>query len=196
MDRILLLAAIGAVIGLLINCVSAQLLTHPKQPRRLFGRTFQGILPAARANLLQRLSAIIAEQIDLKSEISKFIGGPYLQAKVKKAVSEFLDTAIRTRLPIAMPMAAMFLSPQLIESIKEAFASDIDGFIDGTLKEVAGSISEGFDVEKAVQLGAAKFSSSSLLKDLEKSILRKLMIAGLVQGAVMGALIGIAASVL
>jgi uncharacterized membrane protein YheB (UPF0754 family) len=138
----------------------------------------------------EKLGAVVAEQLITSEEIAQRLASPSARERVRASVLQFLDVAIRERLPAAVPMVAMFLSPQLIETVKGAFSADLDKFIDSSLSEVTTSLTNDLDIREMVRSKVAAFSSDRL-EELLVAIMKKEFRFIEVVGGVLGALIGL-----
>jgi uncharacterized membrane protein YheB (UPF0754 family) len=189
------LPVIGAFIGWFTNYLAVKMLFHPREPRRFLGLTIQGVFPRRQAVVAEKLGAVVAEQLITSEEIAQRLASPSARERVRASVLQFLDVAIRERLPAAVPMVAMFLSPQLIETVKGAFSADLDKFIDSSLSEVTTSLTNDLDIREMVRSKVAAFSSDRL-EELLVAIMKKEFRFIEVIGGVLGALIGLVQVVL
>lgn len=181
---------LGAFIGWFTNFLAVKMLFHPKEPRRFLFYTFQGVFPRRQAALAEKLGEVVAEQLITAEEIGQQLATPVAKERVKRKVEEFLDAAIRQRLPAAIPMVGMFLTPDLIQTVKGAFAGDLDQFISGALKDLSGSLGETLDVRELVRAKVAAFSSDRL-EELLVALMKKEFTFIEVSGGILGALIGV-----
>ena len=181
---------VGAFIGWFTNYIAVKMLFHPREALNILGITVQGVFPRRQAALAEKLGKVVSEQLITAQEIGEQIASPATKQKVRTAVEGFLDTAIRERLPVAVPMVAMFLSPQLIETVKGAFASDLDSLIDSTLANVGGSLASTLDIKGLVQAKVAGFSSDRLEELLIEIMKREFTFIEII-GGFLGATIGL-----
>lgn len=187
---LMLLPVVGAFIGWFTNWLAVKMLFHPREPWRILGLTIQGVFPRRQAVLAEKLGDVVAEKLITDRDIAAKLDNPKVREAIKARVLSFLDTAIKERLPAAVPMVAMFLSPSLIQTVTEAFSADLDSVIDDTLKQLTGSLGQNLDVREMVRSKVAAFSSDRLEELLVDIMKRELKFIEVV-GGILGALIGL-----
>lgn len=150
---------ISAFIGWVTTWLAIKLLFRPRQERRVLGLRIQGVFPRRQALLAQKLGEVVAEQLFSVEELQSHIKSDATVEEVAKLLDGHLDTVLWQKLPKAVPMLAMFLSPALVQTVKETLGQDIRPVISQALDAVGGRLAQEVDVEGIVRAKVEQLSS-------------------------------------
>ncbi len=149
------------------------MLFHPRQPRGFGIFKIQGIFPKRQKALARKLGDLVADNIlnkeDLKQEI---LYNPSVDEEIKKMLESYLDNFLRNKLLKFIPMAAMFVTDTLIETVKQNFFEDWETRKDEIKNLLADKFLGDLDIKLLVRQKVEDFSSEKL-EEVLFSILSK-----------------------
>lgn len=189
-ETIYLLPFIAAFIGWLTNYIAVKMLFHPRKEIRIFFIRFQGVFPKRQKAFAHKLGSIVSNELFSVSEVTEKLKEQAGSDAVMEKVASKIEEVITTRLPEAIPMAAMFLTPEMVGMVKELFMSDLKDMIEDVIGELSSRIESDLDVHAIVEEKVANFSSDKLEEILFSIMAREFKFIEFV-GACLGFLIGI-----
>lgn len=181
---------IGAAIGWVTNYVAVKMLFHPKEPLNLGLVSVQGVFPKRQQAFAQRLGELVSEQLVSTNDLVTILKQVSDSDRISKVIDAHIEDAITKKLPQAIPMLAMVLNPQLVQTVKGVILKDLDGLISEILSEVSGHVQDVLDVKKLVEQKVAAFSSDRLEEVVFAIMSKELRFIEKV-GGVLGFLIGV-----
>ena len=186
----LLLPLTGALAGWLTASLLSVLIFHPRQPFRIFGLKIQGLLPAHRQQLSTSLAKAVAQALPLE-KMTERLNRPEAIAAVLPGIEAHIDAFLKQRLSEKLPVLAMFLSDEILQTIKTTLTEEIAAL----LPEVAGRFAEGFgsgaDIEQMIAAHIAGLPPEQMegaLRAVLAQSMGKLRTLGLVVGLIAGLL--------
>ena len=84
----------------------------------------------------------------------------------------------------------MFLTPQLVDKVKSALVSNIDGMLQGLIDEISGKLDNVLDVCEIVKDKVNAFSTDKLEQILKQIMKREFRFIEII-GAILGFMIGL-----
>lgn len=142
-------------------CVSLiiYIVSHPKRPIKIFGIKIQGLLYVRQAQVRALLVNNIVQQVLAKKDIlvqsvaaEKNI--EQLMPHIETHIQEFLSV----RVPLELPMIAMFLGDKTTHQIKEVFMKELRSLFPQVLTQYFTAL---FDEKKLYELICAQLTASS-----------------------------------
>jgi uncharacterized membrane protein YheB (UPF0754 family) len=186
----LLLPLTGALAGWLTASLLSVLIFHPRQPFRIFGLKLQGLLPAHRQQLSASLAKAVAQALPLE-KMTERLNRPEAIAAVLPGIEAHIDAFLKQRLSEKLPVLAMFLSDEILQTIKATLTEEIASL----LPEVAGRFAEGLgnaaELERMIADRLAAMppeQTEQALRGALAGALGKLRLFGLIAGFVAGLL--------
>lgn len=181
---------IAALIGWFTNYIAIKMLFHPKKEIKFLFFRIQGVFPKRQKDLAKKLGGIVSQELfsakDIQSTLKEVASAP----TIKELIGNKLEAIIYEKLPKVIPMVAMFLSPELVNKIKNALTSDIDKMLNELMGEVSDKLEDVLDVEGIVEEKVNNFSCEKL-EELLIQIMRKEFKFIEIIGAVLGFIIGV-----
>ncbi len=190
-SMLLCMPLIGALIGWVTNYIAVKMLFHPRKPVRLLLFTIQGVFPKRQKALAHKLGAIVSSELISVSDIINSLQKHASSDQVMQLLGDKIEHAITAKLPESIPMLAMFLNPQLISTVKNAFLGEIGSMIEELVSLMSGKLEEELDVHLIVEEKVANFSSQKLEEILFAIMRREFQFIELI-GGILGFLIGVA----
>jgi uncharacterized membrane protein YheB (UPF0754 family) len=187
---IFLLPIISAFIGWFTNWVAIKMLFHPKDPKRFFGLTIQGIFPKGQKQFAQKLGILVATELLHFDEIAKRIADPSQLKEVRPYIEQHIDHFLEHKLKEKLPVVSMFIGAGTLGQIKEGLLEEIDAMLPELMTQYTEKLKTKIDIEKMVTEKVANFSSDKL-EEILVSIMKKEFRFVEIIGAVLGFLIGL-----
>ena len=187
--NIISLPLIGAFIGWITNLIAVKMLFHPRRPIRLLGMEIHGVFPRRQKDLAQKICTVVAEQLIHSDEIVALLKSEQISNLAQGSIDTYIERAIWEKLPKAVPMVAMFLTPQLVATVKAAFKDEVPQVIDSILHSIAEKVGEQIDIAELVRQKVEAFSVERV-EEILLSIMRQEFKFIEVIGGILGFFIG------
>ena len=184
-----LLPIVATLIGWMTNFIAVKMLFHPREPRKIFFFTFQGVFPKRQAALAHKLGDIVSTELisvnDISSKIKEFASSD----DVLNDVGKRIEATIRDKLVSNFPMLSMFLSDEMVEKVTSLFKIELKEFLEETSENFGEKLKKELNVKKLVYERVANFSSQKLEEILNQLMKKEFRYIELI-GAIIGFLIG------
>lgn len=184
------LPVVAALIGWVTNYIAVKMLFHPRIEKRFLGIKIQGVFPKRQAVFAEKLGLVVANELisakDFTNKFQELVLLPDVQAKVSKAIED----AITQRLPKALPMLAMFMSPEIVVTVRDSLLVEVNSMLGEMSQFISKRIESELDVATLVKDKVAAFSSDKLEEILFAIMSKEFRFIELV-GGVLGFLIGL-----
>jgi uncharacterized membrane protein YheB (UPF0754 family) len=184
------LPLIGALIGWFTNYLAVKMLFHPKHPVPLGLFTLHGVFPKRQRALAEKLGRVVSTELFSVDEVTAHIEQRAQSDEVIGLIGDHIEVILRQKLPQVVPMVALVLNDELIETVKTAFIDELRIFISQVTEKLTSSVREDLDVHKIVEEKVLGFSSDKLEEILFAIMKREFRFIELI-GAVLGFLIGV-----
>lgn len=139
-----------AFTGWLIIQLIARLLFSPATPKKIFGITVQGILPAIQPLIAEKAGQMANAAFSF-SDIEQKITSPEAVQQIMPIVEGHIDFFLREKLKEKMPMISMFIGDKTIAQLKEVFLAEIASMFPELIKGYLGNLKQDMNVEKAIK---------------------------------------------
>ena len=157
-----LLPLIAALIGWATNYLAIKMLFHPREPKKIFGLSIQGVFPKRQNQIAQRLGTLVANELFSMKDIGQRIEELSTQPEAMEEVGKRIEKTIRGKLISAFPMLSMFLSDDMIEKVTNLFKGELEDFMKASASGLALKMEESIDVEALVREKVITFSSDKV----------------------------------
>jgi uncharacterized membrane protein YheB (UPF0754 family) len=185
-----LIPVISAFTGWLANRILVKMLFYPKEPRKIFGFTIQGIIPKKQAQLVEKLGKLVSEELFSFADITQKAVDPVHFQKLMPLIEEHVDDFLRVKLPVKMPMISMFIGDKTINELKTVFSAEVEALFPLVMKNYINGLQDEIDMKKRIAEKLARFSSGKLELILKETMGRELRRVGWI-GAIIGFLMGL-----
>lgn len=186
---------VGALIGWFTNYLAVKMLFHPRKPIKFFGLSIQGVFPKRQRKLAEKIGEVVSTELlssdDLKNNLLKATK----KIDFDRILANEIDNIILKKIPVLIPMAAMFLNNEIADSLKAMIIKDIRGSLDNTLDLIGSEFLSSMDIKSQVVEKISNFSSDKLEKIII-SVMKKELKFIEVFGAMIGFIIGVVQLVL
>ena len=185
-----LFPVLSAFIGWLANWLVIRFLFHPRQPKKLFGITFHGVIPRRQQQIAGKVGNFVSTQFLSSKGIEEKISDPENVEKIMPMVESHVDDFLRHRLGKEMPMISMFIGEKTIGRMKEALMKEIKAVFPAVMKQFAGNFINEFDLGNAVSVKISALPSEKLEELLQRLLSKEFRFLELI-GAAIGFIIGV-----
>ena len=138
------------------------MLFHPREPKKIFGLSIQGVFPKRQNQIAQRLGTLVANELFSMKDIGQRIEELSTQPEAMEEVGKRIEKTIRGKLISAFPMLSMFLSDDMIEKVTNLFKGELEDFMKASASGLALKMEESIDVEALVREKVSTFSSDKV----------------------------------
>lgn len=184
------LPLVGAFIGWITNLIAVRMLFHPKQEVKFLFISIQGVFPRRQKALAVKLGEVVASELFSAEDVMKALKGYASSPDLVTSVSKHLRSAFQTRIPQVIPMASMFLSAQLLDSMETAFRPEVEALMQSLIDKFGEGVDDVVNVRQIVRERVEAFSSDKLEEIILTLMKRELRFVEYV-GGILGFLIGV-----
>jgi len=183
--KLIVIVAIGGLIGWMTNKIAIKMLFRPVNPRRVLFFTFQGVFPKRKDEMAVRLAKTIETELLSKETILDGLFGNN-EEEIKEQLTSMLFEAIKGKIP---PMAKMFLGDNIEETLKAYVQKHQDELFEQLIGVIKEKGMTSIDIESLVKekidsLDFVEFEE--ILFGLMKKELKHVEIIGLFLGGLIG----------
>jgi uncharacterized membrane protein YheB (UPF0754 family) len=187
---LIIIPLISAFIGWVTNWIAIKMLFHPREPKRILGITFQGIFPKRQQQFAEKLGKIISNEFLSFTDIEQKISNPDNLKKIMPMIEQHVDDFLHNRMSDEMPVIRMFIGDKAIIKMKTAFMKEIELLFPVVMKQYAGNLKSGLDLEYIVIQKVSGFSTDKLEEMLYQIMSKEFRFVEII-GGVIGFIIGL-----
>jgi uncharacterized membrane protein YheB (UPF0754 family) len=179
---------ISALIGWVTNYLAIKMLFRPHKPVKILGFTIQGILPRRKSDLAIQIGETVEKELISHDDIKKAIDNPDFHKELSVTVVGAIETVLVTKLG-ANPMLAMFLSGDMVESIKGMLAEEVEKEVPVFMETMFERMESYIDFKELVARKVDEFDMDKLeaiVYDIASKELKTIEILGAVLGFLVG----------
>jgi len=187
---LLLFPIAGGLLGWLFNSLFISLLFYPRQPRRVLGFQWQGLIPKNQSALARNLGEHAKEWIDL-SAIRDKISDPANLERLMPMIEKNVDEFLNKRLTKELPVLSMFIGDKTIASVKKVFMKELENLFPQIMTQFAGNLEKEFDPGTLIRQKIEKIPAEDLEKIVRENLSSELKLFRVI-GLISGFLIGLA----
>ncbi|MCX7046684.1 MAG: DUF445 family protein [Candidatus Sumerlaeota bacterium] len=108
----------SAVTGYVTNAIAVRMLFRPRAPWRLWGLSFQGLIPKRRAQIAESVAETIERHLISHDDIKRALDDPQVEQRLRGVLDERIETMLRQELKTVHPLAGIFVSEKVIAKVK------------------------------------------------------------------------------
>ena len=187
---LLLVPVISAFIGWFANWVAIKMLFHPRQPKRVFAFTIQGIFPKRQHQFAERLAKLVSAELISFTDIEQKITSESNLESIMPAVEAHIDDFLRNKLGKAMPMIGMLIGDRTINELKGVFMTELREIFPDVMKQYMKQLRNQLDLENMIMEKISGFPSEKLEAIFHQVLSKEFRFVQFI-GAALGFLIGI-----
>jgi uncharacterized membrane protein YheB (UPF0754 family) len=186
---LILIPLLTAFTGWVVMHLCLKMLFRPLAPKKIIGFTWQGILPAQKQQIADKVGKLVAAEFSFTS-IEQKISDPKNFEKVKPLIEAHIDDFLRNKLKEQMPMIGMFIGDKTINSLKTVFIQEIETLFPQVMQQFASNLKNELNLEQMVSSRITGISSEQIESLLYRKMVKEIRMASLF-GTTVGLLIGI-----
>ncbi len=186
---LLFLPLIAAFIGWLTNYLAVKMLFHPREEIRVLGFPIQGVFPKRQDVLAAKLGDVVATELFSAEEVIEKLKAASHSTEMLDFIAPRVEQMITQDLPKQIPMLAMVLNAELVETLKNTVMGLLTPLIDGMLEKIQGRLEQDLDVRGIVEAKVSGFSGERLEEMLNAIMKREFRFIEIL-GGVLGFFIG------
>ena len=190
LSLLIMIPLISAFIGWGTNVLAVKMLFRPKKAIKFFGLTIQGVFPKRQAKLADKIGEVVSNELLNSSDLHNKFENATKKIDFDKIISDEIDKIILNKIPILIPMAAVFLNNDIANALKDIIAKDIKSSLENTLDLIGQGFTENLNIKNLVIDKVANFSPERL-EAIILSVMKKEFYYIEIFGAILGFLIGI-----
>jgi len=181
---------IAAFTGWFTTWIAIYMLFHPRNPKRFFGITIQGIFPKRQRQVAKKLGSVVAKELIHFDEIAARLNDPAQLKELTPTIEKHLDNFLHVKLKEKLPVISMFVGGSTLDKIKEGMLEEISLLLPEIISQYTDSLSKKIDIEQMVTEKVANFSSDKLEQILEAVMKKEFTFLEII-GGVLGFAIGL-----
>ena len=185
-----LIPFISAFIGWFTNWIAIKMLFHPREPKKILGITFHGIFPKRQQQFAMKLGKLVSNELLSFEDIEQKIANPQNVEKLMPVLEGHIDTFLKEKLTVQIPMLAMFVGEKTIAQVKAVFMAELQELFPILMKQYMTTLQTELDMEQIVTDKVGRFSSDKLEEILNQIMSTEFRFVEII-GGVLGFLIGI-----
>lgn len=194
MDYKLIIAPIaGALIGWLTNYVAIKLLFRPHNAVKVFGLSFQGLIPKRRRDITHSIATTIEKELLSSTDLIETLDTIDWKQEVEDAVEEIIENRFSQSTLKKIPLVGL-VSENIVYHVKYLITKDILKQIESKKTGIIQRFSDKVDVRTMLASRIDGLDLKSFEGLLTKFVSRELKHIELL-GAVMGFSIGVLQSI-
>jgi len=181
---------ISALIGWVTNRMAIRLLFRPRQPVRLPGFTWQGMIPRRQQELASRTAEIIERELlqqhVLRQRIAAIDLQPHLQEMIRTLVQQRLAERLKT-----IPLIGSFIGESTLQTIERIALEEISQQTGPLMNRLADDLEGKLQIREHIEMQVARFDLDRLEEVVYRVASREfrgIELAGALLGAVIGLL--------
>jgi len=181
---------IAAFTGWFTTWIAIYMLFHPREPKRFFGITIQGIFPKRQKQFAAKLGGVVANELLHFNDIAAHIRNPEQLAALKPDIEKHINAFLHIKLKEKLPVISMFISESMLDKVKEGLLEEIDLLLPDVINKYTDNLTQKIDIEQMVTERVSNFSSDKLEEILAAVMSKEFRFVELV-GGVLGFVIGL-----
>jgi len=185
---------ICALIGWLTNYLAIKMLFHPRKPFRILSWSLQGIFPKRQKELALSLGNLVENELISHEDIQKVVNNPEFINSFNNTLNDYFRDFLTRKLASLSPVVGMFLSGDVLESVKKLLARETRKHLPEILESISVQLENSLDFKEVIRTKVEQFSMDKL-EQILFGIMKKEFRFIEVMGAVLGFVIGIFQSV-
>lgn len=180
---------IGAIIGWFTNFLAVKMLFRPRRPRRILFIRFHGLIPKRHHEIAVSVGEIVERELINHDDLRRAVDTPGFKKTVIDFLDSKLDDVLQTKLKTLSPLITSFVSPALIQSIRNAILNELVKHLPELMDQVFSSLEKEVNFKQMVIAKIEAFEMEKLegvVLEVAKKEFRMIELLGAVLGAIIG----------
>lgn len=189
MLELVIMIAIGSLIGWITNFLAIKLLFKPYEEINILGFKIQGVIPKRRDEIAHNIAHTINSELISIKDITSTINSMELESEIDKIVDNIVENKLKKELISKMPMLAMFLNDDLINKIKDYIKDAIEENKGEIVEVIVNKLEKDVNFKELIEEKIKEFSLEDIEKmtiNIAKNELRHIEYIGGLLGGIIG----------
>jgi uncharacterized membrane protein YheB (UPF0754 family) len=188
-DYLWTLPIVGALVGWATNWVAVRMLFRPREPVRVFGITFHGLIPRRRKDIACSIASTVERELIRPEDVAKLLNDPALAETVKQEIDRRAREFLKKKVDELPTIAIAILPADLEDRLRRSIVKHTMAALPEITQRLAGELSERIDVCKLVEDRINSFDIVKLETVVLEIASRELRMIEILGGFI-GALVG------
>ncbi|MBS1644176.1 MAG: hypothetical protein JST36_03990 [Bacteroidetes bacterium] len=137
-------------------------LFRPRQIKHIAGLKLQGVLPKSQQRLATQIGDQLGSNLLQLDQLSTQLQSPEQVQELMPGIERHIDGFLQQRLKEKIPVLAMFLSDEILQTIKKSLLEEIQSLLPQVIGQYADSLSQKLNPGKLIADRLAAISSEQL----------------------------------
>jgi len=191
--------AIGAAIGWATNWVAIKMLFRPRREVRILGLRLQGLIPKRKAEIVERVAEIVAEELVNREDIREMVESAGLESVIMKKAEEEIDEWVCEKLSLVPGWVPDFPVIAIAEAVRRSATSLVAERLPRVTESILEAVRKNADLKRLIveKMNKADLDElETMIRRLAHRELRAIELAGAVLGLMVGSVHSLALWVL
>lgn len=157
-----LMPFVGAFIGWLTNYVAIKMLFRPREPKRLFGLSLQGVMPKRQHDLALKIGEVVERELLKSEDILNAINTEELRGHLATVIESRIDRFLREKLFRGDFLYSKVFSREAVQRAKRAFITELVNLFPVEVDAAIEQLVEKVDIRKIVATRVEQFEFEQL----------------------------------
>jgi uncharacterized membrane protein YheB (UPF0754 family) len=189
-DWLWTLPIVGALVGWATNWLAVRMLFRPRDPVRVLGMTFLGLVPRRRKDLAASVAATVERELVRPEDFTKLLNDPALAEAAREEIDRRVRDFLARKLDELPTIALAVLPADLEERLRRSIVKHVMEALPEISTKLADHLGEKVDVRQLVEERINGFDVARLeqiVLEIARRELRWIELLGGIIGAVVGA---------
>jgi uncharacterized membrane protein YheB (UPF0754 family) len=153
---------VGAFIGWLTNYVAIKMLFRPREPKRLFGLSLQGVMPKRQHDLALKIGEVVERELLKSEDILNAINTEELRGHLATVIESRIDRFLREKLFRGNFLYSKVFSREAVQRAKRAFITELVNLFPVEVDAAIEQLVEKVDIRNIVATRVEQFEFEQL----------------------------------
>jgi uncharacterized membrane protein YheB (UPF0754 family) len=172
--RLLVLPAVGGLIGWFTNYLAVKMLFRPRRPIRVVGCRLQGLVPKRRAELARRVGELVERELVSHRDVHAALANDDFLQSLRPRLEDGIDTFIRERVIRGSVWLRVAFSTGAAMKLKRRMADEVMALLPDMVSDTAESLKDRLRFRELVRSRIEAFELERLEKIVAKVAGREL----------------------
>jgi uncharacterized membrane protein YheB (UPF0754 family) len=189
--QLILLPAVGALIGWLTNWVAIRMLFRPRRAVGIGRLRVQGLVPRRRHELAQKIGEVVERELINREDVTRRVNTPEFHEAVRGQVQKHVEVFVKEKLYSVPLLGNMAMMDSVANRVRDFIVDEVEKMLPGMIDGFMRGLEDKLEFRKMVTEKVEGFEMERL-EGIVLSIARKELRYIEVLGGVLGFAIGLA----
>jgi len=185
---------VGMGIGWFTNWLAIRMLFRPRQPRRVLGVTFQGVIPRRHREIAARLAEAFERELLSHEDVRAALQNPGYQGALRAHIQDHVRGYLTEKVTESPRLIRLLVSEGLIDRLAAGVTEEAVGQLPRIIEKAAKELEASFDIRQVVRSKVEALDQDrleALVHELARRELRFIEVLGGVVGFAVGAVLSV-----